>query len=292
MLFGLTFAVLAAVFSGTGSILQSLGVKRAGTADGAAEGVADLRKQPLYFAGLACDILGFVCSATALSRLPLFFVQSVVAASVGVTALISVLMGKRLGRAAWFALGTAGAGLVMLAVSAAPGPSTPLPAIWHWPMLLAVIPVSGVAFAGYQVERRWSAPILALAAGLCFAAVAVSARTLHLPDPVWRIILEPAAWAIAVNGGAAAVLFVLALQRGTVTTVTGVVFTTQTVVPSTIGFLVLGDQVRPGLALLALIGFLLAVGGAVALARFSAEHWSRPDLPEAGRTAAGARSPA
>lgn len=275
MLTGLIFAVLAALLSGGGSILQSLGVARAGRAEGSnhsANALAALRHQPLYFTGLLCDILGFVAAATALHRLPLFFVQSVVASSVGVTALISVLMGTRLGRAGWTALGVAGIGLVLLAISANPGPSIPLPPLWHWILLLGVIPICGVGAIGYRVHRRWSAPVLAFAAGLSFANVAISARSFHAPDELWRLVTEPAAWAIAVNGGAAAVLFALALQQGAVTTVSAVVFTTQTVFPSSVGLLILGDSIRSGFLLPAAIGFLFAVGGAVALTRFSARR--------------------
>ncbi|AZI58664.1 hypothetical protein EH165_11490 [Nakamurella antarctica] len=278
MLIGFGLAVLAAVLSGSGSVLQSIGVRRAGSAGGSAVALADLRKQPFYFAGLLSDILGFLCAATALHRLPLFFVQSVVASSVGVTALISVILGTRIGRAGWTALAIAGAGLVALAASAEPGPSTPLPRTWHWILLLGVVPIAGIGYLGYRVHRRYSAPVLALAAGLSYAAVAISARSFHAPDEFWQILGEPAAWAILVNGLSAAILFALALQKGTATTVAAVVFSTQTVFPSAVGLLVLGDSVRSGFAVVAAIGFFCAVGGAVSLAHFAAQKKHVPSI--------------
>jgi len=65
------------------------------------------------------------------------------------------------------------------------------------------------------------------------------------------------------------VLFALALQRGRVTVVAAVTFTTNTVLPATIGIVFLGDQVRSGYALVATAGFLIAVSGAIALAEFA-----------------------
>lgn len=272
MLLGLLFAALAAIFSGSGSVLQSLGIARADTPDGSVTALTALRHQPLYLAGLGIDIVGFVAAASALHRLPLFLVQSVVASSIGVTALITVFMGAKLGRVGWTALSFAGGGLVLLALSAQEGPSTPLPAFWHWVLLFGVIPIAGLGVLGDRIKGRWGAPMLGFAAGLCFTGVAVSARSLHAPPEIWQLLGQPNAWAIPVNGAAAAILFALALQRGAVTMISAVVFTTQTVVPSVIGLLVLGDNVREGFVPAAALGFLCAIGGAVTLAKYSAEH--------------------
>lgn len=259
-------------------------------ADGSVLALAALRKQPLYITGFFVDILGFIAAATALHRLPLFLVQSVVASSIGITALITVSMGNRLSRAGWTALAVTGSGLVLLAISAEPGPAAPLPIFWHWMFLLAVLPIAGLGALANKAEGRWGAPLLALTAGLGFAAVAVSARSLHAPPELWRIIQDPAAWAIAVNGATAAVLFALALQRGAVTMVSAIVFATQTVVPSGIGLMVLGDAVRDGYLLTAMAGFLAAVGGAATLARHSTDLNKHQETSDSGPEPAPVRS--
>ena len=89
------------------------------------------------------------------------------------------------------------------------------------------------------------------------------------PSPLWHVVIDPAIWAIVVNGVLGAALFALALQRGRVTVVAAVSYTTSTVVPSVVGLLFLGDEVRSGFALVATAGFLIAVSGAIALARFT-----------------------
>jgi hypothetical protein len=111
--------------------------------------------------------------------------------------------------------------------------------------------------------------LLALGAGLSFSCVAVAARSLDVPEPLWLVVVDPAIWAIVVNGVLGTALFALALQRGRVTVVAAVSYTTSTVVPSVLGLLFLGDEVRSGYALVATAGFLIAVSGAIALARFT-----------------------
>jgi hypothetical protein len=64
-----------------------------------------------------------------------------------------------------------------------------------------------------------------------------------------------------------AAFFALALQRGSVTTVTAVTFALELLLPSALGLWLLGDAVGPGQAPVAVLGFLLAAGGTVVLIR-------------------------
>jgi hypothetical protein len=99
--------VLAALASGSGSILESLGIRRAGADGGRCLDLVGLRRQHVYFLGLGVDVLGFLYAAAALHRLPLFLVQSMLAFSVGVTATIAAFMGTRLATAGWIASASA-----------------------------------------------------------------------------------------------------------------------------------------------------------------------------------------
>lgn len=270
MVTGYLLAFMAAFGSGTGSVLESIGIRRAGAFGGDTDDLGKIGRQPLYAAGVIIDILSFVAGAAALHRLPLFLVQSVLAFSVGVTAVISAVLGTRLGRMGWLSLATAAVGLVALALSAEPGPAQALPHSWRWAILCTVIPVCLIGFFGSRSDSKWCAALLAFGAGLGFTAVAVSARTLHLPHDFWHWFSEPSVWAIILNGVAATVVFALALQKGTATTMSAVMFTTDTVLPSVIGLTLLDDGIRPGWPVPAAFGFVLAVSGAVALAHFSA----------------------
>lgn len=70
------------------------------------------------------------------------------------------------------------------------------------------------------------------------------------------------------GGGAAFLLLTTALERGSVTVATAGMVVGETVGPAAIGVVWLGDRTREGLAWLAVVGFVVAVAGALALARF------------------------
>jgi hypothetical protein len=82
-------------------------------------------------------------------------------------------------------------------------------------------------------------------------------------------LAHPLVWTVVVQGVLGTVFFALALQRGDVTTVTAVTFMLELLVPSLLGLWLFGDGVLPGQAPVAVLGFVLAVGGTVALVRFA-----------------------
>ena len=83
-------------------------------------------------------------------------------------------------------------------------------------------------------------------------------------------------------------LYATALEGGSVTVATAAVVLTETAPPALIGVLFLGDHTRHGLAVLAVLAFILAVACAVLLARFGEAGERQPDgtaegpLPRAG----------
>ena len=251
-------------------MLESIGIKRAGIFGGSSLDLVHLRRQHVYFLGLCADLTGFVLAAAALHLLPLFLVQSVIAFSVGVTAVISALLGIRLAGLGWIALAVGAGGLVLLGLSAEPTPAHTLPTGWGWTLPLAAVPVAALGYLGRKMPPRVATPLLAFAAGLGFSVVGIAARTLHGPDSPGQL-LQPGLLAIAVNGALAATLFAMALQRGGATAATAIMFTTTMTVPSLIGLLYLGDQVRTGFAAAAVLGFALAVAGAIGAAYFASD---------------------
>lgn len=266
MILGYLFAVLATVASGSGSVLESAAVRRAGAFRGRALALAGLGRQPLYFLGLGVDLLGFVLAAFALHHLPLFLVQALLAFSIGVTATISAMLGTRLAPAGWAMLGVGAIGLGMLGVSAAPSPATALPAIGGFVLLATPVLVAAIGWYARHRNSPWTPHLLAFGAGLGFCMVGVAARTLVPPGAAWQLVLEPSVWALVLNGAAAAALFALSLQHSAATTVTAIMFTTNTALSSLIGVLVLDDHVRSGFTTIAVIGFTAAITGAIAIA--------------------------
>lgn len=264
---GVLCAVGAALCYGIGSVLQALGAARAQPAVGLDPTLlVRLGRQLPYVLGLAVDGLGFVVNVLALQVLPLFLVQSVVAGSVAVTAVTAaVVLRTALTRTEVGALAVLVSGLGLLAYAAQPGAARPLSDAAGWGLLAGVGALT--ALAALLARRTGGAVLLASLAGGAFAGVGITARGIPLIPPLWRVVGHPATWALVGFGLLATLLFATALQRGTVTAVSAATLVVETVVPAAVGLLVLGDRTRPGSGVLAaVLGFALALAGALALA--------------------------
>lgn len=264
MLLGFVLALAAALAYSAASLLQSVGARRAAEHT---DSLAGLAGQPLYIVGLVLDSAGFVAVLMALQFLPLFAVQTTVASNVAFTAIAAaLLLGTHLPRAGWVALGAVLAGLVVIALSAQARANVDLPTLWRWVLLATSIPVAALGIWGFR-QRRGG--VVALGAGLAFSVVAIAARALGFPDPLWRVLLDPLLWTLAAQGVIGTLLFARAAQTSNVTRISTITFTTETVLPSVVGVVFLSDSVRPGWGPYALGGFVLAVGGALLLSRWS-----------------------
>src|SRR5665811_1180536 len=140
MVLGMVCALFAAVGYGTASVLQSVAARKAGSSPGLDPRLlVRLARSLPYVSGLGLDLAAFVASLVALRTLPLFFVQSAVAASVGVTAVIAAAVGVRLRGREIASLVILGAGLLLLASSAQPEQGTPLTLGVRWGLLSCVV---------------------------------------------------------------------------------------------------------------------------------------------------------
>ncbi|MCW2681022.1 MAG: hypothetical protein JWM62_2423 [Frankiales bacterium] len=258
-------AVGAMTLFGIAAVLQGIATARV-------QGVAvldprlllELAKQPLFLLALVLNGLGFLLHVAALQDLPLFLVQAVIAGSVAVTAVLSVrVLRTRLEGRQWAAVGLVVTGLVALGVSAQSGEAESGPDSLPLVLLAAVL---GIGALAATVRRlAYGAVLLGLLAGAGFGVVAISARL--LPDLGPELFTSPVAGVLVLAGTTAFLVYSAAMQRGSVTTATAAMVVTQTVVPAAAGLL-LGDRVRPGSVPVALLGFGLALAGALGLGRF------------------------
>ena len=272
-------ALVACLGYGVGSVLQSIGARRTAHVAGVT-GVALIVLQLPYLLGLACDGLAFLANVVALQELPLFLVQSVVTASVGVTAIIASIRGERLSRLSWISLAVLGGGLVLLSLTADAETAVRVSTVSQWVILASVVLPIAVGLAGLRLHLsdHWSALVLASAAGLAWTGVAVASRGIGA-DPIDLALLgQPLVWTIVVQGVIGTLFFALALPRGPVTSVPAVTFVLEMVIPSAIGLLLFDDSVERGTGPIALLGFALAMGGTIALMRFADEGRLQPGI--------------
>ncbi|MEU9863791.1 hypothetical protein AB0D99_23255 [Streptomyces sp. NPDC047971] len=252
---------------GMASVLQALGAREAAPGTGAGVDVAlQLRamRQWRYLAGLALDGIGFGLQIVALLTLPIYMVGAALAASLAVTAVAaSWLLKVRLHRMEWAAVGVVCAGLAMLALSAGDEGEQSSSEALRWAMLAAAFAVLGLGTAAGRLPGRPRALALGLLAGFGFGVVEVAVRLIDGWD-----LANPAVYALLLGGGTAYVMLTSALQRGSVTTATAGAVLGETIGPALVGVIWLGDQTRAGLGWLAILGFLVALAGALVLARF------------------------
>ncbi|WP_296137559.1 hypothetical protein [uncultured Corynebacterium sp.] len=115
-------AVCAAIAYGGATILQAIAVGRLAALPAGSSWGRRIRAGWLYDLGLVCDFLGFLMSALALHSLPLFLVESTVASSVAVTAVLAVVvLHQRLTMHEAIAVAVLVAGLIVLGVTAEEG---------------------------------------------------------------------------------------------------------------------------------------------------------------------------
>ncbi|GAA3815510.1 hypothetical protein GCM10022403_056330 [Streptomyces coacervatus] len=264
-------ALGAAVCFGTATVLQAVAARAAST-DGGGGGEAALLlravRQWRYLAGLALDGLGFLLQIAALRSIPIYAVAAALASSLAVTGVVSArLLHVRLSGTEWGAVGVVCAGLAMLGLaSGAEGDRAGSTAL-KWAMLAVAVVVLLLGLFGGRWSGRGRALVLGLGAGFGFGVVEVSVRLIDSLAPS-ELFTNPATYALVLGGGAAFLLLTSALQRGSVTTATAGLVLGETIGPALVGVVWLGDRTREGLAWLVVLGFLVAVVGALALARF------------------------
>ncbi|WP_405885570.1 hypothetical protein OG762_17090 [Streptomyces sp. NBC_01136] len=267
-------ALGAAVCFGTATVLQAIAARAAadtggsGGAGGDAALLLRALRQWRYLAGLALDGLGFLLQIAALRSLPIYAVGAALAASLAVTAVVAArLLRVRLSGVEWAAVGVVCAGLAMLGLaSGTEGGEAGSMTLKYWMLGTAVV-VLLLGFVGGRLSGRGRALVLGLGAGFGFGVVEVSVRLID-ELALGALVRNPATYALLIGGGAAFMLLTTALQRGSVTTATAGLVIGETIGPALVGVVWLGDRTREGLEWLAVLGFVVAVAGALALARF------------------------
>lgn len=242
-----------------------------------------------YLVGLACQMLGFTLAFLARRDLPLFLVQASVAAGLGVTALLGVLLLKwRLPAAEVALLTLLCGGITALVLAARPAPSRQLgPA----GMVALVITLGVIGVLGVFAARLHGAPgsvALGSLAGLAFSAAAVAARPLASVVSSMEFLRSPLLYLLIVHSIVGQLLLGLAMQRGSTTAAVAAMDAAGAVPAAIVGLLLLGDQIWPGREWLAMIGFLVTLAAVAGLTRYAEPQHQRA-LAAVGRYQAAAR---
>jgi hypothetical protein len=258
-----------------------------------------LARHKVYVIGLTCQMLGFILAFLARRDLPLFLVQSSVAAGLGVTAILGVLVLKwKLPATEIGLLVLLFVGLAALVISAEPHPSRQLGLAGVVGLLIVL---GALAVAGFFAAKLHGVPgsvVLGALAGIAFGAAAVASRPLANLHSFDRFITDPLLYLLIAHSVVGQLLLGLAMQRGSTTAAVAAMDAAAAVPAAIIGLLFLGDKVAPGLGWLAGLGFLVTLAAVIGLTFFAEpQHHHQiagrhrvEDPPEPGVHARGSRA--
>jgi drug/metabolite transporter (DMT)-like permease len=278
MLESLVAALVSALCYGVAAVMQAIAVRSASHRPPVQPGesgpgldpglvVRMLRQWP-FVASIGIDLIGFIGQLVALSRLPLFAVQAIIASNLAVTAVFAAwLMHVRLSLREWLSVTGVVVGVGLLGSSAGAQGATQVGFAFKLGLIVAVAGVAVAGFAAARLPNVYRTPVVGAIAGLGYAVLAVSARILPGFSP-GQLVKDPATYTLAAAGIVSFMLYATALDGGSVTVATAAVVLAETMPPAVVGVLLLGDSTRHGLEGIAILGFVLAVFCAVALARF------------------------
>jgi drug/metabolite transporter (DMT)-like permease len=229
-------------------------------------------RQWRFVASLGLDTVGFLAQLVALHRLPLFAVQAMIAANLAVTAVVATwLIGAVLRWREWVAVGGVVTGVGLLGSSAGPQGADRASVVFKLSLIVAVAGLGLIGTAAARLPDPLRTPVLGVVAGTGYGVLGVAARVLNSFDPL-SLVRDPATYALIAAGIVSFLFYASALEAGSVTVATAAVVLAETLPPSAVGVVFLGDRTRPGMGGIAIAGFALAVCCAVALARFGEAH--------------------
>lgn len=261
MLIGLIAGIVSAAVFGAAAVAQATAVRSLqGQSSSFRWFVRSAWREPLLIGVLAAYLAGFVLHAVAIWFTPLYLAQATISLSLPITALVAVRrLDERLGPAGWAAVGGIAAGLVLLAISAGDAGPTLRSATFVAGLWIGVLVLALAGWWGLAARPA----VAATFAGLGYAGSALAVRGVAGYDALSLL----SALAVPAYGLLAFWLYSLALDRASAASASGSVIVYQTLVPSVVGVVWLGDQIRGGFAVGVIAGLVLAVGGALALAR-------------------------
>jgi drug/metabolite transporter (DMT)-like permease len=268
LLLGLLFALAATGANSGAALLQAMGARRASRP-------ATAVLHPVYLLGLTLDIGGWVLTVLALRFMPIVAVQAIVAAQVVITVVASHwVFDTPLRRLDVAAAAVNVVGLALLVASASTDDSEVVASTAGVVALVIVLVVLGVVGVVVAVRSRRALP-MAFLAGLAFGGTAVAVRLVRLDGPfdavARQVVTDPVVYCLLGYAALGLGFYTVALARGAVGPVVGVLAVTETLAPGLLGLLFLGDGVRPGWIPAFVLGLVLAMGGVVVLARSPAQ---------------------
>jgi drug/metabolite transporter (DMT)-like permease len=229
-----------------------------------------LGRHKIYLVGLGCQFAGFGLAFLARGDLPLFLVQSAVAAGLGVTTVLGVLILKwRLPSAEVALLAGLCGGIAGLVIAAKPAPSRQLGLAGVLWLTVALLVIAVVGFFAVRLRGAPGSVALGSLAGLAFGAAAVASRPLASVQGWERFIENPLLYLLVAHSIVGQLLLGLAMQRGSTTAAVAAMDAAAAAPAAVVGLLFLGDEIMPGREWIAGAGFLITLATVIGLSFYA-----------------------
>lgn len=223
-----------------------------------------------YLLGLLCQLVGFVLAFLARRELPLFLVQASVAAGLGVTAVLGVLILKwRLPAAEVALLVLLVVGIAALVLSAQPGTARPLGPAGTVGLVVALGAIGVTGFFAVRLHGVPGSVALGSLAGLAFSAAAIAARPLAGAQSIQQFGEDPLLYLLIAHSLVGQLLLGLAMQRGSTTAAVAAMDAAGAIPAAVVGLALLGDKIASGREWLAAGGFATTIIAVVYLTRYA-----------------------
>ena len=243
------FAVCAAVCMAVGIVVRQRATMDVPSDEGV--GVVMLRtllRRPMWWAGTAAAVAGFVFQALALVKGSLIVVQPLLVSALLFTLPLSArLAGRRVTRREWLWAGLLTVALALFVLVAHPGPRGQ----WAtFPVTAAVAGVCGAVITGCVLlgrrrDGQQSAALYAVAVGVLFGVVAVVTKVVMRilsERGVLGLLATPAPYALVFFGVAATLLQQSAFHAGALQMSVPTMLVLEPVVAVCLGAVVLGEE--------------------------------------------------
>ena len=228
-----------------------------------------LLRRPLWLAGVACDVGGFLLQFWALDHGSLILVQPLLVSGLLFALPLGALVShERMRREDWIGAGLVVVGLSVFLIVAQPDHGRPDASAGAWallvPIVLAATVVQIVAAKRYEGSRR--AGLLAAAAGTMYGLTAALTKACaHLLDhSLSRLLMSWKPYALAAMGISGTVVDQSAYQSGPLNWSLPILTVVDPVVSIAIGAFVLGEGINvhgaaPVVEAVALVGMAVGV---------------------------------
>ncbi|MCU7724470.1 hypothetical protein ODJ79_12155 [Actinoplanes sp. KI2] len=278
---------------GVANLLQSMAAARTSVHHTFDPGLlVRLAGQRTYLLGIACQTLGFFLAFFARRDLPLFLVQASVAAGLGVTAVLGVLLLKwSLPAAEVLLLGVLLAGITALVMAAEPAHSRDIEPVVVLLLAASVLVMAVGGFFAARLHGALGSVVLGSLAGIDFSAAAIAARPLTNEHSVAGFLTNPLLYLVVIHSLVGQLLLGLAMQRGSTTAAVAAMDAAGAAPAAIVGLLLLGDRIVPGRGWLAVVGFVATLLAVIALTRYAEpQHHHATTPPRRANPRAGLRA--